>query len=155
MTFLTQPDIRRLSTELAVANTGSYVLRRFASDPVVRALALRPADQLLHVIKRADSQCPVPLEAEVEGYAAAVALSLGGHLAALEQYALARPEGLKWLPHVIAAARGQREAAVTMTSVRQNEYAFKLTPGPVIVSTSSAGSNPVDGESDGAIVLVG
>ena len=58
MTFLTEEDMRRLGTELAVANTASYVFRRFRNDPMVRALAMREPSALIEVLKQADLAGP-------------------------------------------------------------------------------------------------
>src|SRR5579871_3020842 len=127
MTFLTQRDVERLSTELAVANTGNYIFKRFSEDPIVRSLALRPTQTLLEVVRTADAADHAPnLTSEVEGYAAAIAISLSGNLAMLEEYAIARGQGLKWLPQIISAASAAQPDPVSVTTIGRNEYSYKI-----------------------------
>jgi hypothetical protein len=151
---MTPNDVRRLATELAVANTGSYVFRRFADDPIVKAMALRSETDLLDAVKAADAApTPIPLDIEVAGYAAAIALLLGQGLATLEAYGLLRQSGLKWLPQIIETARADRRPRASITSLRQNDYAFNFSPTSVTMSTSRAPGNLNNENTESKIIL--
>lgn len=138
MMFLSPNDLRRLGTELDVTNTGSFLYRRFAADPVVRALALRKSDDLLAAVRHADAKTPPSLDEEIEAYAAAVAMLVGGNAGQLEQYALARPAGLRWIPGILSAFRSSpQSSSVSVQQVSRNDYRISISRTPSLVSAVS------------------
>jgi hypothetical protein len=142
MTWLSQNDVERLGADLAVANSASYIFRRFRADPTVKALALRDGKELLEGIRRSEQAAPPKLEDEVLGYAAAVAALTSGHAPDLTAYIATSSGALKWLPQLIELARQEAGPPVNVVSIGQNQYQFNVsTPANVRVTSTSSGTS--------------
>jgi len=139
--WLSQNDTERLGADLAVANSATYVLRRFQDDPIVRALAFKDESELLERIRTVDSEARPKFEDEVEGYAALVAATVGGHLTSLSKYGQRDRGSLRWLNQIIKLATDQASPPRTVRNIGRNDYQFNISAPQVTVVTTSTSTD--------------
>jgi hypothetical protein len=146
MTFLNKSDIDRLLPDLAVANSASFLFRRYFQDPVVSSLALRAVAELEARVKEVHGNNEAHLPDVVDGYAAAVALLRAGQVAIVERIA-GQPGKLSWLSGLAKSVSGSKLGNTGVKTVSANAYRIQVTDAPMFLTTSGLSVRSVQSKS--------
>lgn len=139
MIFLSSQDVERLGVDYAVANTPSYVYRRFRDDPMVKALALRSDAELVDALGSADAVKNPSEDRKIEAYAAAIGLLISSRQLIVERYLRENTDTcLSWLRGILEYSLSLNRTGIARKVISGRDYRIDLESRPIVSTTNSS-----------------